>query len=129
MCQRDRLRFLQVGKSRHVRLNIFFHNAKQCLKKLFQKLVDLCNFISCVKLHIQGNLVITAASGVQFLTGIADAVDQICLHKTVDIFVFVRDRKRSVFHITQDAIQAFHHALLPSESPVLPAFSHVPCFL
>ena len=116
MCKRDRLCFLQVGKSRHISLNIFFHNAKQCLKKFFQQFVDLPDLISCIKLHIQCNLVIAAASGVQLFAGIADAVDQICLHKAVDIFVFVCDLKCSVLNITQNAIQAFQDLITLSLS-------------
>ena len=105
---------------------------KQCLKKFFQQFVDLLDLISCIKLHIQCNLVIAAASGVQLFAGIADAVDQICLHKAVDIFVFVCDLQCSVLNITQNALQAFQDLItlcFSQNTLLLPAFSHVPCFL
>ena len=43
----------------------------------------------------------------QLFADIADPVDQICLHEAVDILILCRNCKRSVFHVTQNAFQAF----------------------
>ncbi len=88
MCQRHRLCFLQMRKSRHKSIQIFFHNTLQYLQQVIYQCVGLFDCLTHVHSHIQSNLIITAASGMEFFAGISDTVDQICLYKAVDIFVF-----------------------------------------
>ena len=76
VCQCDRLRFLQMGKSRHDRLGVVLHDRMQLL--------------SCIP----------------------DPVDQICLYKTVDIFVFLCNLKLSALYIPADAFQSVQNLLL-----------------
>ena len=47
-------------------------------------------FIPCIKLHIKGNLVVTASSGMQFLSRIPDTFNQMCFYKRMNIFMFFR---------------------------------------
>ena len=72
----------------------------------FNKLVQLQDFISYIKLHIQGNLIVAAASGMKFLSRVSDPVNQISLYKTVDIFIFIRNLKCSIFYICPDTLKS-----------------------
>ena len=107
MCQRNGLCFLQMGKSRHNGLGIFFHDAKQNFQKAFYQFIRLFHFISCIKSHIQRHLVIPASSGVQLLSCISNPVNEVCLHKAVDILILICDLQFSGFHIRKDAFQSF----------------------
>ena len=80
---------------KNVRRSLFTDQSVQC-----------GDLISCIKLHIQCNLVVTASSGMQLLSCIPDPVDQICLYKTVDIFVFLCNLKLSALYIPADAFQS-----------------------
>ena len=109
MCQCYRLCFLQMGESRHVCMNIVFHNSLQCFEKFLKFCIDFFDFITYIKFHIQCNLIVTASSGMKLLTRIPDTVDQICLYKTVDILIFCCDLQLSGFYIGKDAIQSFQN--------------------
>ena len=106
MCQGNRLRFLQMRKARHIGMEILFHNMIQCFQKMFHQMINLLNLISHIKLHIQSHLIITASSCMQFFACVADSVNQICLHKTVNIFVFAGNLKFTFFHISHNRIQS-----------------------
>ena len=95
VCQSYRLCLLKVGKSRHVGVNILFHDLLQGKKKVLQLLICLIDLVADIKLHIQSYLVITASSCVKLLSGISDTVDQVCLNKTVNIFIFISNLKFS----------------------------------
>ena len=102
MCECDRLRFLQMGKSWHNRLRIFFHNAKQYLQQLFQQFIRLKNLLPGIQTHVQCHLIISASSGMQFLSGISQTVNKVCFHKTVNILIFRSDGKLSALHIRKN---------------------------
>ena len=112
VCQCDRLRFLQMGKSRHDRLGVVLHDRKKFAEHIHNQSLQCGDLTSCIKLHIQCNLVITASSGMQLLPCIPDPVDQICLYKTVDIFVFLCNLKLSTLYIPADAFQSVQNLLL-----------------
>ena len=112
VCQCDRLRFLQMGKSRHDRLGVVLHDRKKFAEHIHNQSLQCGDLTSCIKLHIQCNLVITASSGMQLLSCIPDPVDQICLYKTVDIFVFLCNLKLSALYIPADAFQSVQNLLL-----------------
>ena len=57
------------------------------IQQLLHQFVQFFDLVSDIQFHIQRYLIISASSGVQFLTCVTDPVDQIGLHKTVDIFV------------------------------------------
>ena len=107
MGQRDRLRFLQVGKSRHDRFFIFFHDPQQYLQQILQELISLPHFLSRIQTHVQSHLVVAAPSSMQFLSHVADPADQIRLHETVNILIFIGDLKLSGFHVLQDSLKPF----------------------
>ena len=69
-------------------------------------------FISCVELHIQRHLVISAPSCVEFLSRLTDPLCEHCLHEAVDVLIFIRDLKPSLFYIIQDPLQTFHDLIL-----------------
>ena len=107
MCQCDRLCFLQMGESRHIGVNVLFHDFFECYQHLFDECINLGDLIADIKFHIEGYLVIAASSGVQLLSGVSDAVDQVCLHEAVDILILICDLQFSGFHISKDAFQSF----------------------
>ena len=57
----------------------------------------------------------------QLLTRITNAVNQVRLHETVDIFIFIGDRKHSAFHIQKNAVKPVYDLclLLLSQYPLL----------
>ena len=112
VCQCDRLRFLQMGKSRHDRLGVVLHDRKKFAEHIHNQSLQCGDLTSCIKLHIQCDLVITASSGMQLLSCIPDPVDQICLYKAVDIFVFLCNLKLSALYIPADAFQSVQNLLL-----------------
>ena len=57
---------------------------------------------SGVETHIERHLVVAAAPGMQLLSGVSQTVDQIRLHKAVNILIFIRYNKTSGFHIRKD---------------------------
>ena len=106
MRKRDWLCLLQMGKARHDRLCVIFHNGKNGLKQMMEQILGMFYLTSGIKAHIQCHLIVSAASGMQFLARITDTVDQICLHKTMNILVFGCDGKFAVCHIFFDAFQS-----------------------
>ena len=112
VCQCDRLRFLQMGKSRHDRLGVVLHDRKKFAEHIHNQSLQCGDLTSCIKLHIQCNLIITASSGVQLLSGVSQTVDQIRLHKAVDILIFFCDLELSIFHILADTFQSVQNLLL-----------------
>ena len=52
-----------------------------------------------IKLHIQRHLVVAASSGMQLFSRLSDPVDQRRLHKTVDIFILIRNLKFSALNV------------------------------
>ena len=106
MCQRDRLCFLQMGKSRHIRMQVLFHNMIQSYQQFFHQLIQFFDLVSDIQFHVQRHLVISAPSGMQFLSDISDPVDQVCLHKTVNIFVLTGNLQLAGIHIRHDAVQS-----------------------
>ena len=91
-----------MGKPGHNRLRIFFHNAKQYMQQLFKQFIRLKNLQPGIQTHVQRYLIISASSGMQFLSGISQTVNEICLHKTVNIFIFRSDGKLSALHIRKN---------------------------
>ena len=66
--------------------------------------------MACVKLHIQCNLVITASSGMKTFSGIANAFDQMCLHKAVNVLVLCSKGQSTVVNVLTDALQSLDDA-------------------
>ena len=52
---------LQMGKSWHIRLQVFFHPLKQFFHQSLCQTVNLQNLASAIQLHVQSHLVIPAA--------------------------------------------------------------------
>ena len=99
VCQSYRLCLLKVGKSRHVGVNILFHDLLKCFEKFLYQFVCLVNLISYIEFHVKGYLIVTASSCVKFLACITDSVDKVCFYKAVDIFIFTCDLNSSRFDI------------------------------
>ena len=109
--QRGGLCLLHVGESRHDGVQIFLHQGKEGCKKLPDIAVDLQNLFSHIKLHVQRHLVVPASSGVKLLSRVPDPVDQVRLHKAVDILILVRNGKLSRRHILPDPGKAVHNRI------------------
>src|SRR5699024_8954888 len=111
MSQCNRLCFLKMGKSSHVCMYILFHDLQQRFHETLHQMIHLVNLISHIQLHIQSHLIIPASSRVKLLSGISDSVDQIRLHKTVNIFIFTGNFQSSGSHIIQNSLQAVQNLL------------------
>ena len=111
MCQCDRLCFLQMGESRHIGVNVLFHDFFECYQHLFDECINLGDLIADIKFHIEGYLVIAASSGVQLLSGVSDAVNQVCLHEAVDILIFAGDFQFSALYVGKNAFQSFQNLI------------------
>ena len=107
MCQGYRLCLLQMGKARHISMHILFHDLLKSLKKCLHLLVNGVNLIAHIQLHIQRHLIITASSGVKLLAWISDSVNEIGLHKAMNILVFRCDRKSACLYICKDSFKSF----------------------
>ena len=106
MSQCNGLCFLQMGKSRHNGLCIFLHDSKKYFQKAFYQFIRLFHFISCIKSHIQRHLVIPASSGMQFLSCISNPVNEVCLHKAVNVLIFIGNLKFSGLYISKNTFQS-----------------------
>ena len=127
VCKSDRLCLLKMCESRHISFDILFHQFQKNFKNLFQESVKLNNLISCIKSHIQCNLVVSASSCMQLLSCIPDPVDQVRLNKAVNIFIFICNLKCSVFHILTDPVQSVNDLLLLilSQNPLFCKHCHM----
>ena len=121
MCQRDRLCLLEMGESRHISMEVFLHDLLKRLQKIQHQPVHLPDFIPHIELHIQRHLIVPASSCVQLFAGVPNPLDQIRLHKTVDILILFGDLQAMVFHVLQDAFQPFQDLLflLFRQNPLL----------
>ena len=59
------------------------------------------------------------------LSGIADALDQVCLHEGMDILVFFGKFQLSSLDILQDALQAVNDGLLGPLLETMPCFASI----
>ena len=109
--QRDRLRFLQMGEARHECIDVLLHDPLQHLQKLAQQMVGVLHFSAHIEPHIQGDLVIPAASGVQLLADVSDPVDQVRLHEAVDILILRCDLQCPALHIRKDTGQPLQNLI------------------
>ena len=111
MGEGDRLRLLQVGETRHEGIQILLHDAQDSLQKMLQQGVRLVNLIADVKLHIQRDLIIAAAAGMQLLSGVPDPADQMRLHKAVNILIFIRKCKFPALDIPENGAESADNLL------------------
>ena len=72
------------------------------LQQLFQQFIRLKNLLPGIQTHVQCHLIISASSGMQFLSGISQTVNKVCFHKTVNILIFRSDGKLSALHIRKN---------------------------
>ena len=87
MCQCNGLRLLEMGKAGHIGLQVIFHRLQDHQKQFLYEAIDLFHLFSGVELHIQSHLIVAAAAGVQLFACITDPVDEMCLHKAVNILI------------------------------------------
>ena len=123
----SRLCLLQMGKSRHIGFQIILHKMKQCRKQLLQFFLDCKHLSSYIKLHVKSHLIISASSGVHFLAGVSDSVDQRCLHKAVHIFILCGYVKSTCLHLFPDLCQSFYNRILflAGQNPLLFKHDHM----
>ena len=109
MCQRRGLGLLEMGESGHDSIRILFHDLKDLREQRRQQRAGLIDLVTDIKLHVQGNLVVSAPAGVQTLPGIADPLRQRPLDEGMDVLVvriilkgqgpvlqFLRDLRKSL---------------------------------
>ena len=109
MGQRNRLRLLQMGKTRHKGFRIGFHDHKKLLQQLLYQAVNLVNFISGIELHIKSHLIVAATACVKTLSSLSNTLRKSSLHKRMDVFItgIRRNGQCSLIQIPADALQPF----------------------
>ena len=107
MSQSGGLCFLQVSESRHDGFRVLPHDGKERPEQGVQFSSDRICLTPDVHAHIESHLIISASAGVQLFPGVSDAVDEICLHKAVHIFIFIRDGKMTALHVVENPVQSF----------------------
>ena len=68
----DRLRDLHVGEARHHRVGLLLRHAHEHLLQFIQLRDDAVDFVPEVETEVSRDLVVTGASGVETLAGVAD---------------------------------------------------------
>ena len=103
-----RLRALQVGITRHHRVLVVLRGLHQRTLQLAVSRQQFANGIFTPQLQIGGNLVVTAAAGMQLFTQLADFVDKFTFHPAVNIFsIAFEDLLRVKTHLFQQIVQRF----------------------
>src|SRR5699024_7208687 len=125
--QRDRLRLLQMRKSRHKSMYVLLHDGEQRLKELLYKFIELRDLVSYIELHVERDLVIAASARVQLLAHISDAVDEVGLHEAVNILIFTGDLKLAALHVQENAAESLQNlvSLLLCENALLCQHPHM----
>ena len=96
------LSFLKVSKARHEGIKVCFHNGEQFFKESFQKTISLINLISCVKLHVKCNLIISASACMKLLSSLSDTFNQMSFYEAVNIFTSVIEFKCATVDIRKN---------------------------
>ena len=108
-----RLGALQVGVPRHYRVLILLGGLHQRALQLAVRREQFDNGIFAPQFKIGGDLVVTAAAGMQFLAQLAHFVDQLAFHPAVNIFgIAGEDLLRIGAHLFQQHVQRFFQLLL-----------------
>ena len=85
---------------------MLFGYSQQRLLKLNQQLSNFSNLTLHIHMHIQRNLVVTAACGMQTSTGAADALRQTCLHIHVNVLESNIKMEVASLDISQNILQS-----------------------
>ena len=101
-----RLGALQVGITRHHRVLVVLRGLHQRALQLTVSRQQFANGIFAPQLQIGGDLVVTAAAGMQLFTQLADFVDKFAFHPAVNIFsIAFEDLLRVKTHLFQQIVQ------------------------
>ncbi len=106
------LRLLQMGKARHISSEIILHNRKNRFKQRFYMRGRLKNLFPHIKLHVKSHLVVPASPCVELFACLPDSLCKNCLHKTVNILIFIGNDKTSLLHILSDAGKPLYNRVL-----------------
>ena len=87
MRKQNRLGALQVGVARHESLACKFSLFKQCRLQIFECRIQLQEWLQHPQAEIGGDLIVAAASRVEFACGHADQLCQAALDGGVNILV------------------------------------------
>ena len=79
--QSDRLRFLKMGESGHICMDVGLHNFIDRPQKFDQKIFRLVYLVPYEQSHIESHLIVAAPAGMKFLSGIADSLGKHSLDK------------------------------------------------
>jgi hypothetical protein len=116
MRERRGLRFLKMRESRHNGAYILVRYIRQSSHKHFQisQHVGACVFDEYA--HIERDLVVTAASRMQFFARLAYALGEQALDVHMDVLVALRERNGAAFYVAEYATQARYYsfAFLPA---------------
>ena len=87
MGEGDGLGALQMGVARHDRLQMLGCDLAQGVHEVEHQCADFSNFTADIQAHVERNLVVSRARGVQALACVADALGQDLLVCHVDILI------------------------------------------
>ena len=107
----DGLGPLHVGVAGHHRGGVLLRFAAQHFHKVLQLGLDGGAVLAQGQAHIQSDLVVAAAGGVQALARVADAGGELPLHKGVDVLGVRVNHQGAGIQIGQNALQALHNLL------------------
>ena len=110
MGQGDRLRLLQVGEPGHEGLRVCGHHVVEGLQQALYQFVRLLYLIPGIEPHVEGDLVIAAAPGVQLLAELPDPLSQHRFHEAVHILAGLVHGQGAGLDILQDALQSLPDA-------------------
>ena len=105
MTEGDGLCALQMGVAGHHGVGVFLRLIAQHVKQLLDLLNERSTFLAQRQAHIERNLIVAAAGGVQALAGVADAGGQFALHKGVDVFGVRVDEQGAACDIGFDLLE------------------------
>ncbi len=88
MGQGGGLRLLQMGEPGHICLHIGFHGVQNHRHQFLEQTVRGHHLRPGVQPHVQSHLIVAAAAGMQLLARFSHPLDQISLHKTMDVLIF-----------------------------------------
>ena len=111
MGEEHRLRPLQMGIAGHDDVPVRLCQVEKGFLQSDKLLYGLSDGFSGEEAHVQRNLVISGAGGVELLTYIANLLDKPCFDVHMDIFQVSPKSKFALFNLLADGGKPHHHKL------------------
>ncbi len=106
MRERHRLRALQMRIAGHDRRDVAPRKPNQRRAQLSNQVDHTGNFVAEIEPHVESDLIVARAPGVQLAPGLANQRDQPALDREVDVFVGDIELEASIRDFTFDALES-----------------------